>query len=208
MVPVLPLNNMVVRLAGEMLALPVRLRERIGIQRIRGRCVAAESARFTRETVIYNPFSVENARIGANTLFMGEINVIAADARVGVGDWCFVGPASKIWALDRIAIGNRVFISHGVQIFDNNSHSLSAGERHARFKELQTVGHHLQPETVSHKPVVIEDDVWIGFNCAIMKGVVVGKGAIVGAAAVVTHDVAPYTIVVGNPARVVGESRP
>jgi acetyltransferase-like isoleucine patch superfamily enzyme len=207
-VSLLSLNGIVGRLGGALLALPVRLRERIGIARLRSRCVAAKNVTFTRETIIHNPFGTENVQVGANTLFMGEINVIASDARVSIGDWCFVGPAAKIWALDRITIGNRVFISHGVQIFDNNSHSLSAAERHARFYELQTIGRHLQPETISHKPILIEDDVWIGFNCAIMKGVVVGKGAIVGAASVVTHDVAPYAIVVGNPARKVGESRP
>jgi len=59
-----------------------------------------------------------------------------------------------------------------------------------------------------HRPIRIEDDVWIGFNAAIMKGVTIGRGAVVGAGAVVTHDIAAYDVVVGNPARVAGEARP
>ncbi|RFA25156.1 hypothetical protein CAI21_19880 [Alkalilimnicola ehrlichii] len=51
-------------------------------------------------------------------------------------------------------------------------------------------------------PVIIEDDVWIGNNCIVLKGVRIGRGAIVGAGAVVTKDVPAYCIVGGNPARV------
>lgn len=54
-----------------------------------------------------------------------------------------------------------------------------------------------------HSPVVIEDNVWIGEFAAILKGVTVGKGSIIGSHCVVTQDVPPYSIVVGNPARVV-----
>ena len=52
-------------------------------------------------------------------------------------------------------------------------------------------------------PVRIGDKAWIGFNAIILKGVTVGEGAIVAAGAVVTKDVPPYTIVAGNPARVI-----
>ena len=52
-------------------------------------------------------------------------------------------------------------------------------------------------------PVVIEDDCWLGFNCEILSGVHIGKHSIVAARAVVTKNVPPYSIVAGNPARVV-----
>jgi galactoside O-acetyltransferase len=61
---------------------------------------------------------------------------------------------------------------------------------------------------VIRKPVKIEDKVWIGFNSIILKGVTVGEGAIVGAGSVVTKDVPPYTIVAGNPARIIRELTP
>lgn len=58
-------------------------------------------------------------------------------------------------------------------------------------------------EPPSKTPVIIEDDVLIGANAVILEGVRIGKGAVVGAGSVVTHDVAPNTVVVGSPARVV-----
>ena len=51
--------------------------------------------------------------------------------------------------------------------------------------------------------IVVGDDVWIGAHAAILAGVTIGNGAVVGAGAVVTHDVAPYTVVAGIPARVI-----
>lgn len=58
-------------------------------------------------------------------------------------------------------------------------------------------------EPASATPVVIEDDVVIGANAVFIEGVRVGKGAVIGAGAVVTHDVPPYSVAVGNPARIV-----
>ena len=52
-------------------------------------------------------------------------------------------------------------------------------------------------------PIVIEDNVWIGKRAAILKGVHIGKGSIIGLGAIVTKDVPPYCIVAGNPARIV-----
>jgi acetyltransferase-like isoleucine patch superfamily enzyme len=57
------------------------------------------------------------------------------------------------------------------------------------------------------RPIVIEDDVFIGARAIILKGVTIGKGCVVGAGAVVAKSVPPYSVVVGNPAKVVGDSR-
>lgn len=56
---------------------------------------------------------------------------------------------------------------------------------------------------VEERPVVIDDDVWIGDKVTILPGVHVGMGSVLGAASVVTKDVAPYSVVGGNPARVI-----
>ena len=53
------------------------------------------------------------------------------------------------------------------------------------------------------KPVTIEDHVWIGARAIILSGVTIGEGAVIGAGAVVTKDIPPYSIAVGNPARVI-----
>jgi acetyltransferase-like isoleucine patch superfamily enzyme len=181
---------------------------RIHRWRLTRSCILAPDATITDTARVMNSAEPGAVTIGAQTLFMGEVLIVRAGGEVRIGEWCFIGPHARIWSLQSIAIGDRVFVSHGVHIFDNNSHSLSAGERHARFQELQREGRHLTPEAVVSRPIRIEDDAWIGFNAAILKGVTVGRGAVVAAGCVVTKDVAPYAIVAGNPARVVGESRP
>lgn len=73
---------------------------------------------------------------------------------------------------------------------------------------IRSTGHPDELPDVADSPIVIEDDVWIGFNAVILKGVRVGRGAVVGAATLIAKDVPPYSLMVGNPARCVGSSRP
>jgi acetyltransferase-like isoleucine patch superfamily enzyme len=200
--------SLLLRAPRFLLALPSAIRDRLHCARLRQLCTAAESAELSPLVRIFNAGDRGAINIGAHSLCMGEMQVIGPVGRIRVGEWCYIGPESKLWAKESIDIGDRVFISHRVQVFDNNSHSLSAAERHERYRDLRELGGHRVPETVASRPVRIEDDVWIGFNAAVLKGVCVGRGAVVGACAVVTHDVPPYAVVVGNPARQVGDSRP
>jgi len=193
------------RLAYAALSLPCRLRAALYARRLRDLCDADSTASFGESTKIHNPYDRAAVKIGSQCLFLGEINLVRDGASVGVGECTFVGPGAKLWSMTSISIGSRVQISHGVHVFDNNSHSLSAGDRSRSFEHVRTLGFS-KAEPVAHSPVRIEDDVWIGFNAAIMKGVTIGEGAVVGASSVVTQDVAPYTVVAGNPARKVGES--
>jgi len=92
-----------------------------------------------------------------------------------------------------LSIGNWVQIGPGACIWDNDGHPLTSELR--RDKDHQSI---------KRAPIVIEDDVFIGARAMILKGVTIGRGAIVGAAAIVTKDVKPGDIVAGNPARVIG----
>lgn len=120
---------------------------------------------------------------------------------VTIGDRCYIG-ASHIVCADDVAIGDDVIVSWGVTIVDHNSHSLDWHGRENDVKDWKTGKKDWS--RVRSAPVNIKDKVWIGFNASILKGVTIGEGAVIGACAVVSRDVPPYTVVAGNPARVLG----
>lgn len=140
--------------------------------------------------------------IGSNCLVKGYLVIFGHGGSISIGDDCFIGPDSKIWSSASITIGNRVLISHNVNIHDNNSHPLNSKERHEDFVHIFRKGFR-EINNLGEKSVIIEDDVWIGFNATILKGVTIGRGAIIGACTVITQDIPAYAIVVGNPARIV-----
>ena len=97
-----------------------------------------------------------------------------------------------------VTIGNRVLISHLVNIHDTNSHPVDANKRHEQFLQILERGHPSEGDLdVRSAPIRIGDDVWIGFNSIILKGVTIGPRAIVAAGSVVTEDVPPAVIVAG-----------
>lgn len=95
-----------------------------------------------------------------------------------------------ITARERIIIGNYVMIGPNV-VINSGNHNFTSVDRPMRLQ-----GH-------SSKQIIIEDDVWIGANAVILPGVTLGKGCIIGAGAVVTHNVSPYSIVGGVPAKLI-----
>ncbi len=145
----------------------------------------------------------QRIRIGQNTFLRGELLVFAHAGQLTIGDDCYVGDGTRIWSSARIDIGDRVLISHGVNIHDTNSHPLDAGQRHAHFMHIVQFGHPRGDLDIKAEPITIGSDVWIGFGAIILKGVTVGTGAIVAAGSVVTHSVPPFAIVAGNPAKVI-----
>jgi acetyltransferase-like isoleucine patch superfamily enzyme len=169
----------------------------------RATCVAGPGARIAPGARIINIGGrSELIRIGASSIVEGELLVFAHGGRIAVGDWCFIGPGTRIWSGSAIEIGHRVLVSHGVNIFDNLTHPVSPRDRHAHFRHIATQGHPRDID-LGDRPVRIEDDAWIAAGATVLRGVRIGRGAIVGAAAVVTRDVPDYAVVAGNPARVV-----
>ena len=139
--------------------------------------------------------------IGDYCHIMGEILVIAPEARCTIGHHCSLGRDSRIWCQESITIGNYVLIAHMVDIHDNNSHSLDWRDRREDAMNVFERVRGLDVTKVPSAPIVIEDDVWIGAKSTILKGVRIGRGAVVAAGSVVTTNVEPFTLVGGNPAR-------
>ncbi len=86
---------------------------------------------------------------------------------------------------------------------DSDFHPIAPAARLADTVALSPVGNRRNRPTVEARHVIIEDDVWIGYNATILKGVRVGAGAVVAPGALVFRDVPPGVEVEGNPARIV-----
>jgi acetyltransferase-like isoleucine patch superfamily enzyme len=107
-----------------------------------------------------------------------------------IGEHTFIGAFSIIGANAHIKIGKNVMIAQGVSIRDTD-HAFS------------TTDIPMISQGITTSPIVIEDDVWIGYGAVVTKGITIGTGSIIAANAVVTKDVAPFSIVGGVPAKLI-----
>ena len=143
----------------------------------------------------------DHLEVGDHSYIEGEVFLLTAASRCTIGRYCFLGGESRLWVQGTMTIGNFVLIAPRVDVFDNDSHALDAAQRRADATNMFEHDQPMEYARVSQADIVIEDDVWIGAKSTIMKGVRIGRGAVVAAASVVTRDVPPFTLVGGNPAR-------
>jgi acetyltransferase-like isoleucine patch superfamily enzyme len=135
----------------------------------------------------------KNNRTYAMTIFPLE--------KVTVGDNTY-GPLSIYsWGQinEKLMIGNYCSIALGVIFLLGGNHTVDTISTYP-FKVMRGFKHQ---EALSKGPIIVEDGVWLGYNAMILSGVTIGKGAIIAAGSIVTKDVPPYTIVGGNPAKVI-----
>lgn len=153
---------------------------------------------------ISNPsYEKEKIIIGNNTILRCEIQILGHGGEIRIGDYCFIGNNSYLWSGKKIQIGDRVLIGHNCNIFDNDIHPIENWKsRHEQYKEITTAGHPKQIN-LNDAAVVIENDVWIGANVTILKGVRIGQSAVVGANSLVLKDVEPFTVNAGNPSKII-----
>ena len=128
------------------------------------------------------------------------------ESRVEIGDFTYGDNELKIrqWGEGAsLTIGKYCSIGDGIEIFLGGDHRVDwittypfGHTNQAVFNNFAGVGH---PQSKGN--VVIGNDVWLGSSCKIMSGVSIGDGAVIGGSAVVVKDVAPYSIVGGNPAK-------
>jgi acetyltransferase-like isoleucine patch superfamily enzyme len=177
--------------------------QKIHLERLHMSAVIGEESKIYSEAILQNSQNdKEKIRIGNNCHIKGYLVLFKHGGEILIGDDCFVGQDSKIWSAKKIHIGNRVLIAHNVNIHDNNSHPLNSVERHKDFVHIFKKGFQ-ENINLNEKEIIIHDDVWIGFNSTIMKGVTIGKGAIIGSNSIITEDVPPYAVVVGNPSKII-----
>ena len=127
---------------------------------------------------------LKGARIASSSV-ISHLTVHGDASHLRIGECCCLG-ITRMQTHERIEIGNCVVINDGVRLI--------------------TGSHDIHSPTYDHvfSPIIIEDHAWIATDAMILKGVRIGRGAVVTAAAVVTRDVRPFTVVGGNPAREIG----
>ena len=133
----------------------------------------------------------------------GAMYVPFKDSHITIGDRVGISSAC-IWAQERITIGNDVNIGGDCLLMDNGAHPHDYIQR--RMEYWNSIAKESYRELVPTAPIVIEDDVWIGARCLILKGVHIGARSIIAAGSVVTKDIPADCVAAGNPARVIRKS--
>lgn len=145
-------------------------------------------------------------KISENSIIEAEFTFLRAGT-VKIGARVYIGTKTNLTITKGIFIGNDVMISWGCELIDTNMHSLQFEER--KNDVLITggydgfTGQDKNWETVKCEKITIEDKVWIGLKAIILSGVTIGEGAVIGAGSVVTSDIPAWTVVAGNPAKVI-----
>jgi len=136
---------------------------------------------------------------GDNVVFWRAGISTGPNAMITIGDDCYFANAAITCEL-AITIGDRVIACMGSTIADCDFHPIDPAERIADTIAIAPGGDRSLRPHMGSKAVTIGNDVWIGPNAAILKGVTIGDGAVIAAGAVVTSDVPPGACVAGNPA--------
>ena len=118
-----------------------------------------------------------------------RLNALIVDAKRLVGNNCLIN-GTMIFCMTSVKIGDNCMFGPGSKVVDNDAHRTS----------IDVTTRRLPPET---SPIVIHDNVWVGMNALILKGVEIGCNSVVAAHSVVTKDVPANVLVAGNPAKVI-----
>jgi acetyltransferase-like isoleucine patch superfamily enzyme len=129
--------------------------------------------------------------IGNGTVLGPHTMLLAYGGEIVMGEHCSVNPFCVLYGHGGLHIGNYVRIA---------THCVFIPANHV----FDDPGKPIARQGLTTKGIHIDDDVWLGAGCRVLDGVVIGRGAVVGAGSVVTRDVAPMTIVAGVPARTIG----
>lgn len=141
--------------------------------------------------------------IGSHCTMDGVHFAIGAEGRVQIGDYCYFTNAVLLCERE-LRIASYVVIGWNATIADTDFHPLAPAARIADAIACSPLGRGKPRPEIPRQPVVIEENVWIGPNATLLKGVRIGSGAFIEAGSLVTRDVPPGARVLGNPAQIVG----
>jgi acetyltransferase-like isoleucine patch superfamily enzyme len=154
--------------------------------------------------IISKHFPNSSIIIGRDCVIEGILSTEFDRGSIKIGNNVYIGSMTLIDCLISVTIEDDVLISYQCILADNDGHSISYSNRK---NDLALAAQKQQRDlnTTKSSPIKISRGAWIGLRTIILKGVTIGEGAVVGAGSVVTKDVPAWTIVAGNPARVIRE---
>ena len=160
-----------------------------------------ESAQIFRHLRSKNPDAVV---IGDHvSLYAGCSFAVGPNGQCTIGDFTLLNGA-LVMAEEKIEIGSHCLVSWNVGIADSDFHPLEPAQRLIDAQALAPYFKDRPPRPkLKTAPVIIGNNVWIGMNATILKGVTIGENSVVAAGSVVTKSVPPNTVVAGNPAQIV-----
>ena len=138
---------------------------------------------------------------GAST-YLGTMFDVGPSGRVNLGNYALVHGARIICDCE-VTIGDYALISWNVVLMDTYRLPREEHRRRHELRQVPTADPRVFSSDVPSKPIVIERNVWIGFDSCILPGVTIGEGSVVGAKSVVVESIPPFTVAAGNPARIV-----
>ena len=144
----------------------------------------------------------EFIKCGARICFSDDLELYVCQAIKGVEPQLVIGNDVSFGRMNRIGCANKIIIG---------DHVLFAPHVHIsdRDHNFQDISEPIRKQTISTKdPVIIGDETWLGFNCQVMSGVTIGKHCVIAAGAIVVKDVPDYSVVGGNPARILKKYNP
>jgi acetyltransferase-like isoleucine patch superfamily enzyme len=151
------------------------------------------------------PVGVRYGR-GAST-YLGTMFDVGPRGRVELGEYALVHGARIICDAE-VIIGDYALISWNVVFMDTYRLPTGARERRQELERVPDRPLRVAAADVPAQPIRVERNVWIGFDACVLPGVTIGEGSIVGAKSVVTQSVPAYTVVAGNPARIIRQLSP
>jgi len=131
----------------------------------------------------------------------GILYTMTPNSMIEIGDRVGISSAC-IWAKTLVRIGNDVNIGGDCIIIDNDAHPVDFRKRRRSYEQKKGLDRYIE-EDIPSIPVYIDDDVWIGARCQILKGVHIGARSIIGAGSVVTSSIPSDVVAGGNPCRVI-----
>lgn len=151
----------------------------------------------------FSRYKLERKLERKRQLYGSQTKYYFDDPRVKIGDFTYGIPFIADYSADyQISIGKFCSISNNVEFIVGGQHPYNHVSQYGIIPQLEEY-FKFKYENLPTAPLIIGNDVWIGRNAVIVKGVTIGDGAIIGSNAVVAKDVPPYAIVAGNPARVI-----